>query len=50
MMDPKFGPEPYVVLWVSPNGASAVIAQPDDHFQAWKVSTNDLKMAPTELK
>ena len=48
MMDPKFGPDPYVVMWVSPNGASAIIALPEDHFQGWKVSTNDLKMAPTE--
>ena len=48
MMDPKFGPEPYVVMWVTPNGASAVIAKPEDHFQGWKVSTGDLKLAPTE--
>ena len=48
MMDPKFSADPYVVMWVSPNGASAIIANPEDHFQAWKVSTSDLKMAPTE--
>ena len=49
LLDAKFDPGPYVLLWVSENGASAVVARSEDHFQSWKISTQDLKKAPQEV-